>query len=73
MAEITSGRQTTIVLNEWESCLLGIFLAHHTPLGVELGGRSPASIEAIKLTGTPESDEKMKALVGELIERLWVV
>ena len=34
MAEITSGNQTTIVLNEWESLLLGSFLSHHTPLGV---------------------------------------
>jgi hypothetical protein len=73
MAEITSGNQTTIVLNEWESTLLGSFLAHHTPLGVELGGREPALIEAIKSIDTPESDEKMKALVGELIETLWVV
>lgn len=73
MAEITSGNQTTIVLNQWESHLLGNFLAHHTPLGVELGGYSPATLEALKLCGTPAGDEGMKALVEELIGRLWVV
>ena len=71
MAEITSGKQTTIVLNEWESHLLGSFLSHHTPQGVELSGHSPATLEALKLTGTPASDEGMKALIEELIERLW--
>ena len=70
MAEITSGNQTTIVLNQWESHLLGNFLAHHTPLGVELGGREPAMLEALKMQGTPESEQATKALVEELIETL---
>ena len=70
MAEITSGNLTVIVLNQYESHLLGSFLAHHTPLGVELGGREPAMLEALKMQGTPESEQATKALVEELIETL---
>ena len=71
MADVTRSTHTTIVLDEWESHLLGSFLSCHTPLGVELSGHSVALLEALKLTGTPASDEGMKALIEKLIQRLY--
>lgn len=71
MADMTRGEHTTIVLTQWESHLLGSFLSHHTPLGVKLGGYSDAMLEAIKLSGTSESEDQMVDLVDELIQRLY--
>lgn len=71
MAHIMKDGHVTIVLDQWETHLLGSFLSYHTPLGVELSGHGPATLEALKLTGTPASDEGMKALIEELIQRLY--
>jgi len=71
MADVTRSTHTTIVLDEWESHLLGSFLSHHTPLGVELSGHSVALLEALKLTGGPTYEKGMQRLVGELIGRLY--
>lgn len=71
MADITRDEHTTIVLTQWESHLLGSFLSRYTPLGVELSGHSDALLEALKLTGTPESEDQMVDLVEKLIQRLY--